>query len=666
MDENIIKNIINILESGKNLPLDYLSILFPINHKEYELTYNNKISREVLLSINEEPQAVPFQVEKEFNCSYKDEWKNLLIFGDNLQALKTIYENKDPLIKDKVKGMVKLIYIDPPFATESDFVAKDGEKAYSDKIKGSEFIEFIRQRLILAKEILSDEGSIFVHLDMKKYHYIKVIMDEIFGENNFRNEIIWQSSSSGKTVKQNLAKDTQFICWYSKTELYTFNKVFTSLSPKTLKMYRMDDNDGRGKYRLYPLQKTDGPTIGTKYDYVDENKKVWKCPKKGWRMINEKLKELELDNRLYFGGKTLQEKAYWNERDNEGKLANNLWIDCPNLQGNNNEISGYPTQKPLSLLSRIIEMTTNKNDLILDFFAGSGTSLIAAENLGRRWIGCDIGKLSMYTIQKRLLKSSNLNSKFCLVNAGCYNLSSIFGLDKNKYYDFVMDLFRVDNKPHKINGIQVDGKRYGDWVKVFAYQDFKDNIGINEDYINELHAHIGDKVGNRFYIIAPEMNIDIIGDYYKVDDVKYYLLRIPYQVIADLHKRKFKKLQQPNNKKLINSIEDSIGFYFNEIPEVKNQIIKKGEYFIILIDEVSSQFINIDDQQDFINDILAMVLIDTSDGENFIMQSVFFADDIRDGNKYKIKIKYSDILSKKIKIIYIDIYGNEFKEVLEV
>ncbi len=665
MEKTMIDNIISILQSGKDLPSSYQDILFPVSNKEYTLQYKDKKSKEQILSVGDEPQAVPFQIEKEFNC--KDvEWKNLLICGDNYQALKTIFENKDELIKNKVKGKVNLIYIDPPFATESDFSAKDGEKAYSDKIKGSEFIEFLRERLVLAREILADDGSIFVHLDMKKYHYIKIVMDEIFGENNFRNEIVWQSSSSGKTVTKNLSKDTQFICWYSKTDKYKFRNVYTNLSDKTLKMYKYDDGDGRGKYRLYPLQKTDGPTVGTQYTYIDENGKSWKAPKKGWRMIEPKLKALELDNRLWMKGKSLQEKAYWNERDNTGKLANNLWVDCPNLQGSNKEICGYPTQKPLSLLSRIIKMTTDEHDIVMDFFAGSGTTLVAAEQMNRKWIGCDLGKLSIYTIQKRLLTHENFVNPFCLVNAGCYNLDSVFQLKREKYYNFVLDLFHIDRKKYKINGVAVDGKRRGDWVKVFTFQDFEDNTAIDINYLNELHAQIGSKVGKRFYLIAPEMNVDIIGDYYKIDDVKYYLLRIPYQVIAELHKLEFKKLQQPNNKEKVNSIENSVGFYFNEMPEVKSHIEIQDKIINVIIESVTSPYIKLDKNNNIIGEILAMVLVDTSDNNNFIMQEVYFADDIKVKNGYVFSIERSHLSGDKIKIIYVDIFGNEFREILEV
>ena len=168
-------------------------------------------------------------------------------------------------------------------------------------------------------------------------------------------------------------------------------------------MYNLNDDDGRGKYRLYPLQKTGGPGPETTYDFADNAGRVWKCPKKGWRMKQAKLKALENDGRLYFDGKTLAEKAYWKERDNEGRLANNLWNDVSNLQGASPEILGYPTQKPEKLLDRIVTMASNKDDLVADFFCGSGTTVGVAEKLGRKWISTDLGKFGIHTTRKRLI-----------------------------------------------------------------------------------------------------------------------------------------------------------------------------------------------------------------------------------------------------------------------
>jgi hypothetical protein len=140
--------IIKLLQEGKELPEDFKYQLFPTKQKEYELAYAGKMRKEDILANEDGVFPVPLQVEKVFNGNeyeaFDDDWKNMIVFGDNLQFLKTIYENKDPLIKDKVKGKVKLIYIDPPFATTDEFQNKEGAKAYNDKKKGAEFVEFLR------------------------------------------------------------------------------------------------------------------------------------------------------------------------------------------------------------------------------------------------------------------------------------------------------------------------------------------------------------------------------------------------------------------------------------------------------------------------------------------------------------------------------------------
>lgn len=166
-----IEFIIEKLKNGQQLPEDLQYKLFPVKQKEYELVYGGKMRKEDILANEDGVFPVPLQVEKVFNGkreNWEDEWRNMIVFGDNLQFLKTVYENRDPLIKDKIKGKVKLIYIDPPFATESDFDTKEGQLAYVDKATNSEFVEYLRRRLVVAKEVLADNGSIYVHIDSKK------------------------------------------------------------------------------------------------------------------------------------------------------------------------------------------------------------------------------------------------------------------------------------------------------------------------------------------------------------------------------------------------------------------------------------------------------------------------------------------------------------------
>ena len=157
-----VEHIIELLNNGQALPEDYKYKLFPVKQKEYELVYGGKMRREDILANEDGVFPVPLQIEKTFNGKreqWKDGWKNIIAFGDNLQFLKTIYENKDPLIKNKVKGKVKLIYIDPPFGTGDEYDGSQGQRGYSAKTKGADFVEFIRRRVIVAKEILAHDGN---------------------------------------------------------------------------------------------------------------------------------------------------------------------------------------------------------------------------------------------------------------------------------------------------------------------------------------------------------------------------------------------------------------------------------------------------------------------------------------------------------------------------
>lgn len=326
-------------------------------------------------------------------------WDNTLLYGDNLHILNLLNENTDILTNNKIK----LIYVDPPYSTGRSIVNSKQKIVYDDKLKGRKYDEFIKIRLKILWDLLDDDGIILVHLNLNRSHYIKIIMDELFGEEKFTNEIIWKNSNAGKTVSKNLSKDFHSIFWYSKGETYTFNNVHTNLSEKTIKKYNRDDDDGRGKYRLIPLQKTTSPSNATRFNFVDNLGVLWNCPKKGWRMSYDKLKELENDNKLYFTQNTIYEKSYWNERKSSQKLIGNVWDDIPNLQGTNCENTEYPTQKPERLLERIITMCTNENDLILDPFAGSGTTLCVSEKLKRRWIGIDSSSVAIKTIINRLL-----------------------------------------------------------------------------------------------------------------------------------------------------------------------------------------------------------------------------------------------------------------------
>ena len=198
--------LMRLLSTGQPLPEQWRHRLFPRNDrptetgKEYRLVYDGKLKREEVLA---QTPAAPWQLVREF-CTdrpHGDNWRNLLVWGDNLLALRELLADQQGSDRFGTREKIKLIYIDPPFATRQDFM-KDKEKAYRDKVLGAQFIEFLRRRLILLRELLSDDGSIFVHLDWKKGHYMKATLDEVFGEENFVTEIIWRRTTAHFTAER--------------------------------------------------------------------------------------------------------------------------------------------------------------------------------------------------------------------------------------------------------------------------------------------------------------------------------------------------------------------------------------------------------------------------------------------------------------------------------
>lgn len=697
--------IIQLIQSESVLPEDFKHLLFPTVQKEYELAYAGKMRKEDILANEDWVFPVPLQVEKIFNGdeyeAFEDGWRNMIVFGDNLQFLKTIYENKDELIKDKVKGKVKLVYIDPPFATTDEFKNKDWAKAYNDKKKGAEFIEFLRRRLILARELLAVDGSIYLHLDNKMSHYAKILMDEIFGKNQFRNEIIWKNSSvKNDGTKNNFPVQHNIIFYYSKSELTKFESIFIDFDEEYVKEnYKNDDNDGKGLYTTGPLYSNTASGW-----YANSKPFEFEGLYKRWIYSIDTLKQWKIENRLYYTSKWgIRKKVYLNE--SKGRPLTDLWIDknVPFLSGSNDEYENYPTQKPEKLLERIIKASSNEWDIILDFFWGSWTTMAVAEKLGRRRISCDLWKLAYFTEQKRILKiqdSKNLSNpkerynkkakSFMTCTLGLYDLKKTFDLEWKKYCDFASGLFELQIKTHKVWGIEFDGKKWEYSVKIWNYNKNKES-NVDEKYLESIHKSIGWKTNGRIYIIAPANNIDFISDYYEIDWLRYYFLKIPYQVIKELHKTPFQKIRQPQSKKNLNDLDETIGFHFIKQPEVKSEINKSWDAVVLVIKEFKSKFRNDEEWQLLENfETLSAVFIDRNfDGKQFIMTDSYFADDLLPKKKkskkwgeeneqdndirkelkemqkdgLKISFKKAEI-GNSIMVIYTDIYGNDFSEIL--
>lgn len=395
------QNIIKLLQDGKPVPELYRPLMFPDDReyveltKIYQLVYKGKKSKEEVIA---DTPAAPLQEVRSFNTDNPgpDGWRNMLIFGDNLMALKSLYEDQRGPNHYGTRNRIKLVYIDPPFATKQDFM-KDREKAYRDKVFGAQFIEFLRKRLILLREVLADDGSIYVHLDTKKIHYIKTILDEIFGEENFRNEIIWKRQSAHNDSNQCGAIHDS-ILFYTKGSMCIWNEVLTQPSSDYEQFFDQVESKSGRRYARGDLSA--GGLSGGGYEYEYKGiKHIWRCPLSTMAKLDE-------EGRLHWPKKGVPRlKRYQDEF--EGVPLQDLWLDLRVIHNQSNERVGYPTQKPETLAERIIKASSNENDIVLDAFAGSGTTLAVAEKLGRRWIGMDCGKLALYTIQKRLLNLNN-------------------------------------------------------------------------------------------------------------------------------------------------------------------------------------------------------------------------------------------------------------------
>lgn len=643
MDKKTRKKIIKLLRERKNIPSSYKAKIFPEEQKprEYELVYKDKEREEDILA---DTMATPFQKIKELGIN-DNKWVNKLIFGDNLQALKHLM--KDP----QVKGKVKLVYIDPPFGTGDIYDAK-GAPAYSARLQGAKYLEFLRRRLIFLRELLAKDGSMYMRIDYHFGHYMKALMDEIFRKENFKNELVISRSEYTKTAPRRFLTKTDSLFFYTKTGNYQYSNLRKKL-PDKKQVWRpflhLPGESKTNKYRVIEGKKF-YPPKGRHWAFSQKN--LDKAYSKGIAKINSETGKPEI--------KTID------------KEISNNWTDIP---GYTARPGGYPTENSEELLERVIKASSNPGDLVLDCFAGSGTTGAVAEKLGRRWIMIDCSKLAIYTMQKRLLnlreqignKGKKLKPKpFAVYNAGHYDYQLIKKLGESDFKKFAIDLFQAIEKSHKIKGLQFDGTLHGDPVKVFSQKGY-----LTKEYINDLHDTVGDFIRGNVFVIAPASNVYFLEDIIEKDNICYVFLRIPYSIIDELHKKGFTPLIQPDSRNEINQTIESVGFDFVYPPVVECEYYrvrreKLFEELVIEIKKFKSNQISrnpLEFKKDM--DALSVVIIDRNyNGEYFNISDYVFRDELEKEN-FKVKFP-AENLGKEIMVIYMDVLGNEKKEVKKV
>jgi len=363
------------------------------------------------------------------------EWRNRLVWGDKKYVL--------PSLLPEFAGKVDLIYIDPPFDTGADFsftaLLPNGpsdesdeptsfvkepsileQKAYRDTWASGldSYLHWFYECVTHLRELLAETGSIYVHLDWHVVHYAKAALDEVFGEENFRNEVVWKRKGGSANPQNRLGVVTDSILWYSKTEKIKFSAQFTKDSEESKKYVeerfkRIDEKTGR-PFMDSPLV-SPNPRPNLKYDY-----KGYAPPPNGWSISREVMERWDKEGRLLFPpdkSKRIRRKIFLDEY--VGQPVQNLWNDVFVINSQSNEFVGYDTQKPEALLDRILNSSSTEGDLVLDCFCGSGTTAAVAEKLNRRWIAGDLGRFAIHTTRKRLLGVPGVKP-FVVQNLGKY------------------------------------------------------------------------------------------------------------------------------------------------------------------------------------------------------------------------------------------------------
>ncbi len=583
------RDIIKLIEAGKPLPEKYRFLLFA-DKKEVELLWNGKnqdICNVVLpfqsIEIIDEPRAEKAdEIKIQGNLFDLDDrgrqikgWTNKLIWGDNKLILSSL---KNGALREEIEkqGGLKLIYIDPPFDVGADFsmkieIGEDQltkkpnvleELAYRDTWgRGTDsFIAMIYERLILMRDLLADDGSIYVHCDYRVSGHMRLILDEVFGKDNFINEIIWDKGFRGTESKRNFQKSHETIFYYVKSDNYIWNQQGQPYKDDSLGRYNKVDDDGR-RYALIKRCKTDGT--------------------------------------VYYG------KTYPKE---QGKSVNDVIGHVSTMASTDKERLDYPTQKPEDLISILIKSSSNEGDLVADFFCGSGTTLAVAEKLGRKWIGSDLGKFSIHTTRKRMigvqreLKNNGKDFRaFEILNLGKYERQHFVGINENlreeqkqkqqqkKESDFVNLIIKA-YKAEKIDNFRnFVAKKAGRVVAIGSV-----SLPASKAFVEDAIKECIEKQITKADILAfeYEMNITTTKDYAKERGIDLALKQIPREVFdkraIEKNQVQFHDVSYIEVKPIIKNnfveieLTDFAAYYNQDIAENIEASIKNGNNKLVI------------------------------------------------------------------------------------
>jgi DNA modification methylase len=540
LSDSEIRDITKALEAGIPIADKYRYMIFK-EARQVELVWNGKntyvqdvvIPFQVIEHIDEPRDEVKLQLQQSlFDTSGKkvQGWSNKLIWGDNKYVLSSL---KSGPIRDEIEanGGIKLVYIDPPFDVGADFSATieigstEFEKtptvleeiAFRDTWgKGADsYVAMVWERLKLIKDLMAEDGVIYIHCDWRVTAYIRLICDEIFGKDFFLNEIILQSSVGDTSAKnRKFIKSHDTILSYTKSANFTWNDIFQEYSEATEKTYKLEDEKG-----FYATGPVDNPGGGG-YEY--ELGFGEKAPRGGYRMPKETaLKWIESGELIINEGKVPRRKIYRNEK---GVRCKDVWTDIGKERENL-----YATQKPEKLLERIITASSNSGDIVFDFFCGSGTTAAVAEKLGRKWMISDIGRFAINTARKRMISVQRELKKegkdfrsFEVYSIGNYQFND--ATEQKEFNELVLNAYKAEI----INNSVFTGKKANHYVVVGPL-----DLPASRDFVEEtvLNAKLQKVV--ELDLLAFEFGMSVVPDAIeeaKMQGVKLNLKIIPREV----------------------------------------------------------------------------------------------------------------------------------------
>lgn len=469
-----------------------------------------------------------------------DDFRNMLVWGDNKLVIASLLS--------KFRGTIDLIYIDPPFDVGADFtmsIPLGDEKETVDKDQSAlemvayrdmwgkdtdSYLHMMYERLVMMRSLLSDRGSIYLHCDWHMGHALKLLMDEVFGSQNFHNHITWKRSTPRGNAGARYPELTDYIFFYSKSADYIWNDQYAPYREEYIEKYYSYTEEKSGR-RFQPTSLLGHVGVNPVYE--------WKGLKKPWRYPKHRLDELQEKGQLYWPerGDIPRLKRYLDEQ--KGVPLQSLWTDIPPVNSQSLEDTYFATQKPEALLERIIRASSNEGDLIADFFCGSGTTGAVAARLGRRWIMADLGRFAIHVSRKRLIelqrtlfRSDEPYRAFEVLNLGRYERQwwqkeRLDGAD-DEHRRVVLEFFRAEVLVRSPSPL-IHGRKAG----AFCHVDDIDSIFTREEAKAVARA-VTEAGGREVYCLAWEFEMDLRQQCIALEaelGVKIKLIPIPREIM---------------------------------------------------------------------------------------------------------------------------------------